>query len=196
MRLFGTLESGQDVAVLAGAFNPPTVAHLQLALSAQPLTGQVLFALPERFPHKDVHGASLDLRVAMLTQIDPRFPVAVTSGGLFIEIARELRLEAGCRGRISFICGRDAAERIVNWNYAGSEPDISSQLEEFELLVAEREGVYSAPHSLRERVRELRLPASFDHVSSTEVRDRIRAGVDWRSLVPESIAELVQHAYQ
>jgi hypothetical protein len=40
------------------------------------------------------------------------------------------------------MCGRDAAERIVGWDY-GDGPPIQDQLNEFRLLVASREGEYS-----------------------------------------------------
>ena len=99
---------------------------------------EVLFVLPRLFPHKPYDGASFADRVAMLQDAladEPRFSIATGSGGLFREIAAGCRgLTAPRRGSASS-AGRDAAERIVNWDY--SEPRaIHRMLGEFGLLVA------------------------------------------------------------
>ena len=111
MKLFGHLNKDRDIAVLAGAFNPPTIAHWQLALAARRHVGQTLLVVPGRLPHKDPRRASLDERVDLLRDLDPDLPIAVTEGGLFIDIAREIRRDAQIGGRIYFACGRDAAQR-------------------------------------------------------------------------------------
>ena len=194
MKLFGHLNKDRDIAVLAGAFNPPTIAHWQLALAARRHVGQTLLVVPGRLPHKDPRRASLDERVDLLRDLDPDLPIAVTDGGLFIDIAREIRRDAQIGGRIYFACGSDAAQRIVEWDY-GDTLDIRSQLEEYELLVASRLGRFDAPPDLDGRVHNLDLDGAFDDVSSTEVRDRIALGLDWESLVPPSAVERVRKIY-
>ena len=176
-------------AVLPGAFNPPTRAHLALARAALDHAGEVVFVLPRAFPHKNYEGPSFDERLAMLrtaTANEPRFALAACEGGLFLEIARELRSSDPALERILFLCGRDAAERIVAWDY-GSLPPIEEQLREYELLVAPRQGEYLPPEPLRASVTALRLPEPLDEISSSEVRARIREGRDWRPLVPPEL---------
>jgi len=82
----------QRVGVLAGAFNPVTVAHLALARAALSQVDEVVFVLPKLFPHKPYHGAPFSARVEMLraaTMDEPAFSIAAADGGLFVEIAGE-----------------------------------------------------------------------------------------------------------
>jgi nicotinic acid mononucleotide adenylyltransferase len=39
------------------------------------------------------------------------------------------------------------------------------------------------------------MEGDYDAFSATEVRDRIRAGLPWRHLVPEAIAGIVESVY-
>ena len=181
------------VGVLAGAFNPVTRAHIALADAALKAVDEVVCVVPRVYPHKHFHGAALGDRVEMLHLAGAgRYRVEITEGGLFIDIARELRQG---ETEIAFVCGRDAAERILHWDY-GEAGAIEKMLGEFSLLVAERGGQYEAPEHLRHRVRPLALDADFSDVSSTEVRRHIAAGEPWEHLVPEAIAGQVLRIYR
>ena len=182
------------LGVLAGAFNPVTRAHLALADAALNVVDQVVCVTPRAFPHKEFHGATLDHRLEMLRIASAgRYGVQVTQGGLFIDIARELtRVQSH---EVYFICGRDAAERILTWDY-GDPGAIDRMLEEFHLLVAGRHGTFHPPQSLRHRIHSLDLAGDLDHVSSSEVRRRIAQGEPWEHLVPEPVIELVQTIYK
>ncbi len=179
------------IGILAGAFNPVTKAHLALADAALGSVDEVVCVVPRTYPHKHFHGAALEDRIEMLRLAGGRYRVEITAGGLFIDIARELRRDGE---EISLICGRDAAERIIHWDY-GRPGAIDEMLEEFSLLVAERGGSYEAPEHLRHRVRHLELADDFNDVSSTEVRRRIAEGEPWEHLVPEAIIERVRRIY-
>src|SRR5205807_5433915 len=160
------------LAILPGAFNPPTRAHLAMADAALTMADEVLFALPRTFPHKEYTGSQFETRLEWLRAAlagYPRFSLAVTEGGLFIEIAQEARTEYGVDTELFFVCGRDAAERIVGWDY-GEGDGIHKQLESFALLVAARGGAYESPPRIRNRVHALTLPSGLDEVSSSEVR--------------------------
>ena len=178
------------IGVLAGAFNPLTRAHLALAEAAGKVVDEVVWVVPRVYPHKEFHGAALEERVAML-KLAARHRVEVTESGLFIYIARELQLPDT---EISFICGRDAAARVIEWDY-GEAGAIEKMLAEFSILVAEREGTYEAPTHLRHRVHRLDLSEDFSDVSSSEVRRRIAAREPWEHLVPEGIVRRVQGIY-
>src|SRR5580692_13065109 len=136
--------SPQRVGVLAGAFNPVTVAHLALARAALSQVGEVVFVLPKIFPHKLYHGAPFAERVEMLRAAiadEPAFSIAAADGGLFVEIAAECREAYGKDVSLTFLCGRDAAERILNWDYG--DPDaVEAMLRQFNLLVAARRGEF------------------------------------------------------
>ena len=177
------------VAILPGAFNPPTLAHLAMADTALRVVDEVLFVLPRAFPHKEYSGAGLEERLELLrVAIDgnPRFSLAVSHGGLFAEIAHEASEHYA--SELFLLCGRDAAERIVNWDY-GAGPGIREQLREFQLLVASRNGAYEPPAEIRDRV--LSVDLDLDHISSSEIRRRIQAGERWEDLTPPQVAALL-----
>jgi nicotinate-nucleotide adenylyltransferase len=179
------------IGVLPGTFNPPTHAHLALAEAALPHVDRVVFVLPEVLPHKDYSGVSFEDRLALLRAVaTPPFEVAVTKGGLFIDIARSFDQQH----QPVFLCGRDAAERIVNWDY-GDPAAFLRMLDEFEMLVASRNGDYEPPAHMAHRIRPLALSADCNDISATEVRNRIRAGRPWEHLVPHAIHNRVKQLY-
>jgi nicotinate-nucleotide adenylyltransferase len=185
------------LGVLPGTFNPLTVAHLALARAALSEVDEVVFILPQVFPHKPYHGASFDDRVEMLRwalRSEPAFSIASTRHGLFLDIAAECRAEYGPEVRLSFLCGRDAAERIANWDY-GEGAAFADTLSDFELLVASRIGRFDPPAGLETRIRPLRLSGNFDTISATEVRDRIANSQPWEHLVPPAIRSKVLEIY-
>ena len=143
----------QRLGILPGAFHPPTRAHMALARAALTVVDEVLFVLPRELPHKRYERVGFEDRIRMLKAAaadEPRFSIGATEGGLFIEIARECWVAYGGNTRLAIICGRDAAERIVEWDY-GASGVIGEMLKEFELLVASRGGVYVPPPELRSR---------------------------------------------
>jgi nicotinic acid mononucleotide adenylyltransferase len=152
---------------------------------------EVVCVVPRSYPHKQLDGASLEQRIEMLGRLPYR--VVTTSGGLFVEMARELK-SAEPDSEIQFICGRDAAERILHWDY-GVEGFAERMLDEFGLLVAARQGEFQAPDRVRDKVRSISLRGNFDDVSSTEVRRRLSAGESWEHLVPAEIVDLVRAVY-
>jgi len=181
---------------LAGSFNPPTIAHLELAVAASRSVDLIVCVVPRVFPHKDYSGATLEQRVEMLDAAGLAIPhaIASTEQGLFIDIARECRDHYGAEVQLSLICGRDAAERMLHWDY-GRAGVVEEMLSEFELLVAPRGGHFSPPAEYRSRIHALDVGSGFEEVSSTEVRERIARGGRWEHLVPEKIRERVREVY-
>jgi nicotinate (nicotinamide) nucleotide adenylyltransferase len=187
---------GKRVGVLPGSFNPPTIAHIELAHAAAAHVDEVVCVLPRVFPHKEYFGASLEERVELLRAVGLAVPhsIAVSEQGLFIDIARECREHYGEQTTLYFLCGRDAAERIMTWDY-GRAGVVEEMLAEFQLLVAPRGGQFRPPGKLRHRVHELNLGDEHGDVSSTEVRERIAIGESWEHLVPKPIAQRVREIY-
>lgn len=185
------------MGVLPGTFNPVTVAHLALADAALALVDEVVFVLPRQFPHKTYSGAGFAERAEMLGLAlagTERFSSAMTEGGLFVEIAAECREAYGEGVRLSFLCGRDAAERIANWDYGRAEA-FGEMLAHFDFLVAARDGEYCPPEGLSNSFTRLPLNGAFDHVSATHVRQLISRGESWEHLVPPRARRRVGEIY-
>jgi nicotinate-nucleotide adenylyltransferase len=180
----------KEIGVFAGAFNPVTCAHVALAQAASSMLDEIVFVVPRVYPHKEFHGADLEQRIDLLKSAT-RHRIETTPSGLFIDIARQLKKPDT---ELYFICGKDAAERVIEWDY-GESGAIEKLLDEFSLLVAEREGAYEAPAHLRHRIRHLQLAADFSDVSSSEVRRRIAAGEPWEHLVPDAITDRIRKIY-
>ena len=109
-------------------------------------------------------------------------------------MAQEAREAYGPPPEIGIICGRDAAERIATWDYG--EPDVfDKMLTAHPLLIAARQGDYLPDPQHADRILPLNLAASFDEVSSTEVRTRVAHGQPWRHLVPEILIPHIAALY-
>lgn len=185
------------LAILSGTFNPPTKAHLALAQAALARADEALFVLPRVFPHKDFQGVGFEDRLKLLlaaTADEPRYSVGAANRGLFIDIAHECRAIYPECTSLAFLCGADAAERIVNWDY-GEPQAITRMLDEFELWVADRQACYEPPKNLQNRVLPLPLAEDFQAISATQVRERIACRGAWEELVPDSIREMVRQLY-
>jgi nicotinate-nucleotide adenylyltransferase len=185
------------LGVFPGTFNPVTVAHMALAEGALAVVDEVVFILPRKFPHKTYCGASFEQRVELLGMAlggEPRYSVAASERGLFAEIAAECRQAYGADVRLSFLCGRDAAERVANWDY-GRRGAYVEMLQQFDLLVAARGGEYHPPENLANSCARLELSGAWDHVSASEVRTRIGRGEPWEHLVPAAVRRRVGEIY-
>ena len=169
---------------------------MALARASLAVTDEVLFVLPRAFPHKVYDGASFPDRLEMLRQAlgdEPRFSIASTDAGLFLDIARQCR-GAYPNAALQFVCGRDAAERIMTWDY-GRDEAVPEMLREFEMLVASRGDVYEPPAQFTGRIHPLPLGDDYRDISASEVRARIARGEAWESLVPAAIVPLVARIY-
>jgi len=187
----------RQVALLPGAWNPPTRAHLALAEAARAYVQEVLLALPGVFPHKGIEEVDLDTRLAWLSTLAAtRDWVGVATGGsgLFIEMVRGLKASAPAVEQVYIACGSDAAQRFLDWDY-GQAPGVEEQLREFTLLVAPRGAPFAVPERLRAFVHPLEMEG-WDEYSSTELRERIRRGEGWAHLAPEEIGEELERAYR
>lgn len=185
------------MGLFPGTWNPPTVAHLEIARAAGRECDEVIWVLPRTLPHKEFEKAGFEARRAMLTVLArawPGFSAAVSEGGLYTEIAAEAREYFDPKTEIALVLGRDAAERIANWDY-GREGVFEDLVARHRMLVAARNGEYVATGQRPERIARLAMEASWDEVSSSEVRRRIAAGEPWRHLTPSAIAGIVGNLY-
>jgi nicotinic acid mononucleotide adenylyltransferase len=185
------------MGLLPGAWNPPTVAHLGIARAALEWADEVVLVLPRTFPHKGFEGASFENRIDMLCEVaasEQGLSVASSDGGLYLEIAEEAAEALQPQTEIGLVCGRDAAERIAMWDY-GMPGVFESMIARYPLLVAGRAGKYVPAPGHSHRIVTLPVAGSFDEVSSSEIRRRIRAGERWQHLVPKTIVSRVAELY-
>jgi len=185
------------LGILPGAFNPITIAHLALARAAADHVDEVVWILPRALPHKEYTCAGFEQRIGMLMAAlreEPRASIAASEGGLFAEIAQECRAAYGSQARLTFLCGRDAAERISGWDY-GRPGEFARMLRQFDLLVAARGGEYVPAPEWRSAIRSLPVGCDLEEISSSAVRERIARGQAWEHLVPEAIHDLVRRTY-
>lgn len=191
-----TNNSPRSIALFPGSFHPVTVAHLGIAQAALKWADNVWLVLPRSFPHKSYDSVTLQDRLDLINAslTDPRMAAMITEGGLFIEMVQECRRRFPNIEKIYVVCGRDAAERIVNWDYDGMDP-IEEQLEQYELLVAARVGEFKPPTHLAHRIHPLIVERDFDEVSATSLREAIRRGESWEHLTPAIIRDRVRALY-
>ena len=195
-------EHRNRLGVLGGAYNPITLAHLAIAdASVQAFAlHEVLFLLPQVPPHKDIFGASLEQRLAMmqLAVTDcPYAAVGLSTHGLFIDIYQALQEVYAPPLEVFFLTGRDAAERILTWHYDDAAAALRQMFTSFQLIVCDRDGAFRLPDDprlepYRERIHRCLLPTSYQHVSSTEVRQRCQQGLGIDDLVPAGVAHYIR----
>ena len=196
MRLLRPLPSDvRSVALLPAAYHPPTRAHEALLEAALQYAGAAVAVLPRALPHKEFDRIPFEARLSLIDLLasHPNTTAGTTEGGLFVEIAREAR-EQFPTAEIWIVCGRDAAERIVAWDYSG-QPPIEEQLNEFGILVAPRGTHYQPPPALSHRIRQIPLDENDQRISSTELRELIAAGKPWTHLTPARLHAPIARLY-
>ena len=190
------------LGVLGGAYNPITLAHLAIAdaAMAEMQLHEVLFCLPQVPPHKTIFGASLEQRLEMMqlaVRDRPYATVGLCSHGLFLDIERALRRVYASQTEVFFITGRDAAERILTWEYDDTERALSEMFSAFQFIVCDREGAFAMPDDPRlipyhSRIHHFAIPHGLDHISSTAIRDRLQQGQPIDDLVPDAVADFIR----
>jgi nicotinate-nucleotide adenylyltransferase len=197
-------QSPSYLGVLGGAYNPITLAHLAIADAAvaEMHLHEILFCLPEVPPHKSIFGASLEQRLEMMelaVRDRPYATVGLCSHGLFLDMERALRHEYAPETEVFFITGRDAAERILTWEYDDTEGTLREMFNTFQFIVCDREGTFVLPNDPRlipyhHRIHHFSIPEGFDHISSTAIRERRQRHEPIDDLVPPAVGDFIhQH---
>lgn len=126
-----------------------------------------------------------------------RFSIALSRYGLFLDLCKALRKVYPPGIRIYFITGRDAAERILTWNYPEPASALSDMFSCFEIIAANRGGPFQPPNTLllgpyADKIHPLDLPAELDALSSTVIRTRIKEGLSIAGLLPDSVRRFIE----
>jgi nicotinate-nucleotide adenylyltransferase len=191
------------IGILGGTFNPPHLGHLVCAQEAhlQLELDRVLFIPASIPPHKAVEdepGANHRLALCRLaiSGDEQRFDVAdleISRPGpsYTVDTLEELHSRAP-DSELFLIVGGDIAAGLPEWHQPERVLSLAT------LAVAQRRGtsqtaVREALGGLRggERSRFFEMPTIG--LSSTMIRDRVRSGVPIRYLVPETVAQYIDH---
>lgn len=199
-----------------GTFDPVHRGHLAIARAAADTLACVVRMMPAADPpHRSAPGANAAQRAAMLelaVEGDPRLCVdrrELERGGrsYSVDTLRAIRAEVGADLPIALLVGADSFTGLPTWR------DWRSLFELAHFVVAERPGTGfdRVPAELSAVIsgrwadsatalgaapagRVLRLHQPLHLASASEVRRRIDAGDDWRSLVPPAVADyIVEH---
>lgn len=181
------------IGLLGGTFDPPHKAHLVMAQTARSALGleRVLLVPATRPPHKDDEHTPYSHRLAMSE--------AAASGVEGVELSRIEedgegpsytaglleRARAQYGDDLYFIMGADSLSEFPSWR------DPQRVLELCTVVVFPRETL--PMHCAVAGAAALVLfEAPVIDVSSTEVRDRVRAQGSWEELVPDAVAEYIR----
>ncbi len=168
--------------VFGGSFNPPHIGHvlaLSWALSTQPFdTILVIPALEHAFgkaltpfPHRRrmAELAFATLRRVRVSDLEARLGGASYTVRTLEELSRRA---PGVSLRL--IIGSDLVDEVPRWKEGARVPELAP------LLVVGRTGYENG-------ARELHMP----EVSSSEIRERLRAGKSVEGLVPRAVIEYI-----
>jgi nicotinic acid mononucleotide adenylyltransferase len=98
---------------------------------------------------------------------------------------------------VFFLTGRDAAERILTWDYDDTESVLQQMFSAFQFIVCDRDGVFEMPDDPRlkpyhDRIHRCTVDLNVDHISSTTVRERLQQGGSIDDLVPSTVAAYIR----
>lgn len=192
------------IGIFGGTFDPPHDGHLRIAHAAMNTLGlaQVVFIPAKQPPHKlDDPISLLEHRIAMLELAlfkQPDFIIslleAMREGPSFtVDTLRELRRKVGYDVDIYFIMGMDSLVNFPTWH----QPELIIKL--CRLAVLERPGFDEDLEALEKQVPGLKqsvvmIPSVEIDISSSEIRERVRAHQPITDCVPPLVAEYIaQH---
>jgi nicotinic acid mononucleotide adenylyltransferase len=196
------------IGILSGSFNPPTLAHVELARRAKKLFGldRVFFTLSRLTVDKEqIEGMILEDRLMLLSLLAEELrwaSVAVFNRGLYFEQAKAFRSLLGGKARLSFIVGMDKLIQIFDPRYyRDREEALGILLTEAQLLVAMRGDLgmndleallgRSENDPYRDRVFPFSLPKQLKGVSSSALREAVVSGEATRGEVPEIVEQFL-----
>lgn len=195
------------LAVLSGAFNPPTLAHGALVEAARAAGfDAALFALGCVTLDKEPSGLLLEDRLRLLRALasrDPALGVVAHNRGLYAEQADAIRGALPDLEEVAFVVGMDKLPQIFDARYYDdAEASLAALFARARLLVAERgaldraafdEFVRSAPARRHaSRIEPLALDPCWRAVSSAEVRARLARGEDAATWLAPEVAGFVR----
>jgi len=194
------------IAVFGGAFNPPTIAHINLAKQVlDKVNGieKIIFVPVSTKYNKNNLESNID-RFNMLKKICASYKNFEVSNielesnrQLYTIETLEILQEQNPNSKICFITGTDNLKELPTWH------KIEKLLQEFKIIVLERENdnidEIIENESMLRKYKESFIKVNNlkkIHLSSTEIREKIENKEDITNLVPEEIKEEVIILYK
>lgn len=192
------MAASRAIGVLGGSFNPPHLGHLAIASDACSQLGldEVVFVPAAAPPHKDIAddvpaGVRLEM-TRLAVEGDERFSVSPVEIDLGLRFTSDTLAELHRRhpGRaLAFIAGSDALLQFATWHEPATILDLAL------LAVAPRPGDDPAAVEVAAARwgagRVVVLSSVAIGVSSSAIRERIRAGRPVRYLVPGPVERFI-----
>jgi nicotinic acid mononucleotide adenylyltransferase len=203
----GSIQGGR-VGILPGSFNPPTSAHLALALAAHERfkLDTIVFSLSSVIVDKEVvEGLCHEDRLLLLGLISQQhewLAAAVTNRGLYYQQVPGFRELFGKKTSIYFIVGMDKVVQIFDSKYYEDRDAALTKLFVDAQLIAANRGEWHGDdleallardenQAYEGRLYPLALPPSLKDLSSTAVREAVRKGVPYEQAVPDLVADFI-----
>ena len=193
--------------VLDAAFNPPTVAHWELALAGARVSKAdwILIQLSSANVDKGISGADLGQRLYMLDLMaaeDERVGVSACSHARFVDKALALS-KISNKTKFIFAIGFDTLERLFDPNYyTNFTVELETLFAEAEFVVANRgekdasaldDYLRQKPQSdYKNKIHQTTLAQRFIRISSSETRDLVMGNQPFAHLVPDGISYLIE----
>jgi nicotinate-nucleotide adenylyltransferase len=185
------------LGVLGGTFDPPHVGHLLAASDAcEALSLDKLLFVPAKVPPYKARTvqASPDQRLQMLELTigdDPRFEASrleLDRDGLSFTVDTLQTLSESASGTSLFmLIGDDLATQIASWRDA-------ARIVELATIVVLARATSSTPSALESTLPMTRLATRRVELSSTEIRDRVRAGRSIHGFVTDAVSAFIRAA--
>lgn len=186
------------LCIFSGTFNPIHRAHIKMAeyVLENYRFDKIIFIPAYKPPHKDyqdnmcIHRYNM---VKLAIQNNPNFEISdieyKNEGKSYSYItALELYKQYDIDGKINFIIGTDAFEKIETWY----ETDKFKKLVDFIVFIRENEPVNF--DDLRKKGYNFEFAKmNFVDISSTELRERIQKGETVDNLIPEEVEEYIKN---
>ncbi len=184
------------LCVFQGTFNPIHNAHLRVGEYVLEYFGfEKLVFIPACIPpHKDCSPNYSQHRLRMVelaTEYNTKFEVSD------IEFRREGKSYTYLTikelyenyGKVSFIIGTDAFKKIESWY----ETDKLKKLVKFIVFIREDNFDISKYDYLKDKGYDFEFQTlSYQDISSTELREKIKKGKDIKNFVPEKVKEYIR----
>lgn len=192
----------RSLAVLPGAYNPPTTAHLALSTTARERGfDSVAFSVGTVTIDKAQFGLGLDERLHLLSEIcrdEPRWSVVLHNRGLYAEQAQALRRSFPAIERLVFVVGMDKLGQIFDRRYyADFTRSLGDLFDNASLLVAARGSLdrtgleqlleQQDARPFADRIEWLELDSRVRDVSATAIRERLARGEPVSEWLPPTV---------
>lgn len=186
------------LCLFQGTFNPIHNAHIQVAQFAleNKVCDKIIFIPAYKPPHKDCDDRICYNRLEMTklaAELNPAFEVSdiefILKGKSYTYITIcELYKKYNIEGKIKFLIGTDAFEKIESWY----ETDKLKELVDFVVFIRENNFDEKNFDYLKSKGYNFTfMPLKFLDISSTKIREKVKNKESIKGLVPVKVEEYI-----